>query len=264
MGPPGAIARAVAAIGRPVVAGSRAAAAVLVMLGRALALIAAGRVDRREVWRQLYAIGNRSLVFIAVTIGFLGLISVYLVGTQLERILPEFSVIGPAYIQLMVREFGPALTGLMVATRVGTGIAAEIGSMVVTDQVDALRMCNADPVRYLVAPRLLASTLMMVVLSTVAVVVAVAAGIVMGRMRFGIPPETFLNLVLTEPADLVIGLTKCVLNGLAVPVIAAWCGLQAHGGSEGVGRATTAAVVSSSFAVIVIDLVVGGVGYVVG
>ena len=122
-----------------------------------LVQIGSARREQGAIVQQMYAMGVQSLLFITVTIGFLGMILVYQVATQVEKILPDFSMIGAAFIQIMIKEFAPTIAGMMIATRVGSGIAAEIGSMVVTEQVDALRMCNADPVNYLIVPRFLAT-----------------------------------------------------------------------------------------------------------
>jgi len=172
-------------------------------------------------------------------------------------------MLGAAFIQMMCREFAPTITGLMVATRVGSGIAAEIGSMVVTEQVDALKMCNADPVEYLLAPRTLASGVMLVMLTVVGVVSATIAGMLIAKAGFGIPYQTFLRFDLVGVSDVITGVTKALAYGLAIPVIAGQAGLQATGGSAGVGTATTRAVVNTSFAVIVLDFILSGVAYVV-
>ncbi|MCA9522024.1 MAG: ABC transporter permease, partial [Myxococcales bacterium] len=208
-------------------------------------------------------IGNKSMLFIATTLAFLGMITVFQVTTQVKQVLPELSMIGPAFIQLMVREFGPTICGLMVATRVGSGIAAEIGSMVVTEQIDALKMSNADPVHYLIAPRFLACSVMLVILAILGCLVATTSGVIMAQLGFGIHPKTFLNLGLVKWSDVVIGLCKAFAYGMAIPVISAHSGLNTKGGSEGVGWATTMAVVNSSFAVIVLDLVISVAGYLV-
>ena len=137
----------------------------LVQLGRdTLYFCWRGQPRRQAVWAQMYDMGNRSLLFITVTLGFLGMILVYQVATQMQAILPDYSMLGAAFTEIMIKEFAPTITGLMVVTRVGSGIAAEVGSMVVTEQVDALRMCNAEPVDYLLVPRLKAASLMMVCL----------------------------------------------------------------------------------------------------
>lgn len=222
--------------------------------------------SRREagaVAKQMYAIGNQSVLFITVTLGFLGMILVYQVSTQVAKILPDFSMIGPAFLQIMIKEFAATITGLMIATRVGSGIAAEIGSMVVTEQVDALRMCNADPVNYLIAPRFMAAGLMMVCLSIYAVLVGEITGMLTGMMGFGIHPLTFLSMQLVGKADVISGLVKAFAYGCTIPLIAGQAGLEATGGSEGVGWATTRSVVNASFAVVVLDFVISGGIYLV-
>ncbi|PIE66014.1 MAG: ABC transporter permease [Deltaproteobacteria bacterium] len=248
-------------VGRPVVALTRQGRELYSILARTLLAIGRRRVRAREVVRQAYLVGNKSLFFITVTLGFLGLISVYQVGYQVQQILPEYSMMGAAFIQLMVREFAPTICGLMIATRVGSGIAAEIGSMVVTEQVDALRMCNADPVEYLVVPRTLASTLMLPMLSIYGVLVATVAGMVLGNAVYGINPSTFLSLRMTTLSDVALGMTKAVAYGLSIPIVAGQAGLAASGGSAGVGWATTRAVVNASLTVVLLDFLISGLGH---
>ncbi len=252
-----------AALGRPVVNTLAFVGALAHLFGETFVAIARGRFQMRAVLAQAFEIGNRSVPFIAITLGVLGLISVYQVATQVSQILPDFSMIGAAFIQMMVREFAPTITGLMVATRVGSGIAAEIGSMVVTEQVDALRMCNADPVEYLVAPRTIAAAVMVVALTVIGVICATISGMLIGHSAFGIPYNTFLSLQLTGVGDVAVGVTKAFCYGLAIPVIASHAGLTTTGGSAGVGWATTRAVVNTSFAVIVIDFVISGIAFAI-
>jgi phospholipid/cholesterol/gamma-HCH transport system permease protein len=221
------------------------------------------RYNRRQFFEQCYEVGNRSLLFITFALGILGLISVYQVGHQIERILPDFTMMGAAFINIMIREFGPTITALMLATRVGSGIAAEIGSMVVTEQVDALRMCNADPIRYLVVPRAAACTLMMVLLSAYGIAVATVVGLIVADQAYGVHYQTFLNLQLVGLDDVMVGLTKAIAYGVSIPIVAAHSGLNTEGGSEGVGWATTRAVVNTSFVVIVLDFIISAFGYLV-
>ena len=250
-------------LGRPVVAAFGASKALADLFIDTFVAIAKGRAAWREVLHQAFEIGNRSVPFVVITLGVLGFITVYQVAHQVAQILPDFSMLGAAFIQMMCREFAPTITGLMVATRVGSGIAAEIGSMVVTEQVDALKMCNADPVEYLLAPRTLASGVMMVALTVVGVVAATLAGMVIANVGFQISYQTFLKFDLVQVSDVVTGIAKALAYGLAIPVIAGQAGLQASGGSAGVGTATTRAVVNTSFAVIVLDFILSGVAYIV-
>lgn len=259
----GSVARLVAGLGRPLVAAVAPTRSVLHVLGATLAYVLSGRFDRRETLRQMVEVGWRSWAFVSLTLSVMGMIGVFQVATQAARILPEYSMMGAAFIELMVREFAPTITGLMIATRVGSGIAAELGTMVVTEQVDALRMCNADPVRYVVAPRFVACTLMTVVLAVHAAAIAILAGAVVAKAGWGVSYATFWNFRMTQWNDVLTGLAKALAYGVAIPVLAGDSGLRATGGAEGVGWATTRAVVSSSFAVIVLDFVVGGIAYLI-
>jgi phospholipid/cholesterol/gamma-HCH transport system permease protein len=200
------------------------------------------------VMRQAFEIGNRSLGFLAVVMGFLGMIFVYQSGLQVQRVVPDLSLLGATYLEILVRELAPTITALMLATRVGAGIAAEIGSMVVTEQVDALRLCAADPVDYLLKPRFLASLLMTAVLAMVAGSVAWLTGMATAQVFFSLTPATYANFSLVDAGDVVTAVLKCIAYGAAVPVVSGHSGLATFGGSEGVGWATTRAVVNSSAA----------------
>ncbi len=222
-----------------------------------------GGLERGAVLRQMYEIGNRSLVFLCIVMGFMGMILTYQAGLQTQRVVPDLSLLGATFLELLVRDLAASICALMLATRVGAGIAAEIGSMVVTEQVDALHMCGADPIKYLVCPRFLASLAMFAMLVVLAACVAVATGTWTASAFFGLNPRTFLNLSLLSAPDVVVGLTKCFAYSAAIPIISAHAGLTAFGGSEGVGSATTRAVVGSSLAVIVLNFLISGTGYLV-
>jgi len=209
-----------------------------------------------EILRQLYAIGNKSLIFIVVTLGFIGMVMTYEACLQLSRVTGDYSQIGSQYIRLIVTDFGPTLTALMLATRVGAGIAAEIGSMKVTEQIDALRMSGVLPIDYLIVPRFLASVVMTLMLSTLGGAVMYTAGGLTAQYSFGVNPNLFFDLSLLEFHHFGIMVVKAIAYGAAIPVVAGFCGLRARGSSEGVGWATTAAVIGSSFAVIMLDFII--------
>lgn len=220
-----------------------------------------GGLERGAVLRQMYEIGNRSLGFLCIVMGFIGMILTYQAGLQTQRVVPELSQLGATFLELLIRDLAASICALMLATRVGAGIAAEIGSMVVTEQVDALYMCGADPIKHLVCPRFLASLMMFVMLVVLAACVAAVTGMWAGSAFFGLNPRTFMNLNLVNSSDLIVGLAKCFAYGAAIPIISAHAGLTAFGGSEGVGAATTRAVVGSSVAVIALNFVISGAGY---
>jgi len=237
---------------------------VALLGGRALGSARRRRWPKGEVVRQLDAVGARSVLLVTVTLAFVGMVLVFHAGVEARRILGDLSVIGPAFIQLLVREFAPAIAGLMVAARVGAGIAAEVGSMVVTDQVDALRMNGANPVSWIVTPRVLATLVGNVALLPYAVAVAIASGALTAERFFGVPPAAFIDFGMTHMGDAVTAIVKATAFGLFIPVIAAWAGLSTRGGSVGVGRATTRAVVLGSLGVILLDALIGGIAYVLG
>jgi phospholipid/cholesterol/gamma-HCH transport system permease protein len=219
-----------------------------------------GERPRGEVTAQMYVIGNKSLLFVAVTLGFIGMVMVYQACLQIKRITGDLSQVGPQFSKLLVQDFAPTLTALMLATRVGAGIAAEIGSMKVTEQIDALRMSGVAPVDYLIVPRFIASVVMTVVLAVFGAVIAYAAGGITAYSSFEVNPRVFFDVGPVAYFDLGLGLTKALTYGMAIPVISGFCGLRARGSSEGVGWATTAAVIGSSFAVILLDFILSGIG----
>lgn len=233
------------------------------VFARTLYFIAKGKREKGATVAQMYAIGNKSWFFMTITMGFIGMIMVYQAGLQTKRILPDFTMIGATFLELLVRDLAASIGALMLATRVGAGIAAEIGSMVVTEQVDALRMCAADPIDFLVKPRFLASLVMTTVLIIWAGAVAFAAGGATAYFAFDVPWRTFANVQLIDGGDLITGLTKCLAYGAAIPIVSAYCGLSTFGGSEGVGWATTRAVVNSSLAIIMLNFFISVIAFVV-
>jgi phospholipid/cholesterol/gamma-HCH transport system permease protein len=208
------------------------------------------------LWQQLYSIGNRSLVFIVVTLGFIGMVMTYEACLQVARVTGDFSQVGSQYLRLIVSDFAPTLTSLMLATRVGAGIAAEIGSMKVTEQIDALRMSGVLPIDYLIAPRFVASLVMTLALSVIGGLVMFAAGGLTADYSFGVNPSVFFDAQMIRGRHVALLVLKAAAFGAAIPVIAGFCGLRARGSSEGVGSATTAAVIGGSFAVIVLDFAI--------
>ena len=211
---------------------------------------------RGELVRQLHDIGNRSLVFIAVTLGFIGMVMTYEACLQIGRVTGDYSQIGGQLLKLIVADFGPTLAALMLATRVGAGIAAEIGSMKVTEQIDALRMSGVAPIDYLIVPRFLASLVMTLVLTVIGGLVMYTAGGLTAKYSFGVNPGLFFDTGLVRGRHVALLVIKAVSFGAAIPVVSGFCGLRARGSSEGVGWATTAAVIGSSFAVIALDFVI--------
>jgi phospholipid/cholesterol/gamma-HCH transport system permease protein len=223
-----------------------------------------GRRPKGEIARQMYFVGNKSLLFVMVTLGFVGMVMVYQTCLLTTQVIDGRNQVGAQWAKLVVLDVGPSLTAMMLATRVGAGIAAEIGSMKVTEQIDALRMSGVAPIEYLIVPRFLACIVMCVVLTIVGSAVSWAAGGMTGYYSFDINPRIYFSLAMVKPEHVVVGLAKAVTFGAAIPIVAGTCGLRARGSSEGVGTATTAAVIGSSFAVITLDLVISWIGMKMG
>ena len=251
------------AIGRPFLEVGTTVREIFAVFGLTLYYLVKGRTRWRSIFEQLYDVGNRSVIFIAVTLGFLGMILVYQSGYQAQQITGDLQMLGGLFLQLLLREFAPTITAMMLATRVATGMAAQIGSMVVTEQVDALRMSAAQPIDYLVVPRFIATTIMTVMLSIFAVLVAYTAGAITAQLSFGLNVRTFFDMSFIGWFDVLMGLSKAIAYGMAIPIIACHAGLNVFGGSAGVGRATTSAVVNASLAVVILDFIISGLGYLI-
>lgn len=260
---PGRVRRFVEGLGGRVVDGAAAARLFYSIFIRTLYYSVRGRHERGAVWRAMYQIGNRSLFFVTVVMGFIGMIMVYHSCVQVNRITGDLHLVGATFLQIVVRDFAASIGATMIATRVGAGIAAEIGSMVVTDQVDALRMCAAEPIDYLIVPRFKASVVMSTVLIVWSMAVMMVVGMVTAWGMFDVNPRIFWNTSMVDYRDVTVGLTKCLAFGAAIPIVSGYCGLTTFGGAEGVGWATTRAVVWSIFATILLNFVISTASFYV-
>lgn len=208
----------------------------------------------REIGRAFDEIGVRSLSIVTLTALFTGLVLALQTGIGLQR-FGSSEYTGYIVSLAIVRELGPVLTALIVGGRVAGGIAAELGSMAVTEQVDAIRAMGADPVRSLVVPRVLACVAALPMLAVVADVLGIAGGTLIARLQFSLDPRFFLETVRQSVylSDVASGVAKTVFFGFAISVIACHEGLRTTGGTVGVGIATTRAVVAASVGVLVLN-----------
>jgi phospholipid/cholesterol/gamma-HCH transport system permease protein len=209
---------------------------------------------RRDIVEQFEAIGVGSLSVVLLTGFFTGAALALQSGQTLDQFGAR-SLVGRLVSASMIKELGPVLTGLMLAGRVGSGIAAEIGSMVVTDQINALRALGTDPVRKLVVPRVLAGTLMAPVLTVIADTFGIVAGWLIAVTNLRVGTSVYWTSVLDGLyiEDAWQGLIKPFALGFVIVTIGCHVGLRTSGGTQGVGRATTNAVVAASVAVIAVD-----------
>lgn len=211
----------------------------------------------RDVIEQLDAIGVGSLTVVLLTGTFTGMVLALQSGMTLDQFGGR-SMVGRLVSASMVKELGPVLTALMVTGRVGSGIAAELGSMVVTEQIAALRALGTDPVRKLVVPRVVAGTIMVPVLTVVGDGVGMLGAALISRIELRVAGSVYWNNVVQGlyVQDLWMGLIKPVVLGFSLVTIACHVGLRTKGGTQGVGRATTNAVVAASVAVLALDFLV--------
>jgi phospholipid/cholesterol/gamma-HCH transport system permease protein len=209
---------------------------------------------RHDIVEQLDAIGVKSLTVVLLTGFFTGAVLALQSGMTLDQFGAR-PVVGRLVSASMVKELGPVLTGLMLTGRVGSGIAAELGSMVVTDQINALRALGTDPVRKLVVPRVLAGIVMTPVLTIISDFVGIVGGWIVARYQLQVATGLYWSSILQAlyMQDLWMGLIKPFILGFAIVTIACHVGLRTSGGTQGVGRATTIAVVVGSVAVIAVD-----------
>ncbi len=221
---------------------------------RALTNLATGPRYIQDTLQQMDDIGVGSLPIVLLSGFFIGAVMVLQTGTQFER-FGQASLTGDVVSLALVRELGPSITGLLVAGRCSSGIASELGSMLVTEQVDAMRAMGTDPSRKLVTPRVLATLITLPLLTTISVFVGLIGGMVASVFSLRINATTFWEraLKILEFSDIMQGFSKTLVFAFILATMGCYQGLNVKGGTQGVGRATTQAVVVSSVLIIVSD-----------
>jgi phospholipid/cholesterol/gamma-HCH transport system permease protein len=212
---------------------------------------------------EIYFSGTLSLIIIIVSGLFVGLV-LGLQGYETLKRYGSAEALGTLVALALVRELGPVLAGLMVAGRVGSGIAAQLGSMRVTEQIDALNTLGTDPIKKLATPRVLASLIMLPVLTIINDFVGILGGNIIAKFYLGLPASLYWRTVFEQiltggftlryiPNDFIQGLTKPFVFGGIISTVACYHGLKTSGGTEGVGLATTRTVVTASILILVVD-----------
>ena len=211
----------------------------------------------RDIIEQFDSIGIGSLTVVLLAGLFTGMVLALNSGFTLDQFGAR-SMVGRLVSASMVKELGPVLTGLMVAGRVGSGIAAELGSMLVTDQIAALRALGTDPIRKLVVPRVLAGLLMVPLLTALATAIGMVGGWIVTVLQFHVASSVYWTSVTQGlyVQDVWMGIIKPFFLGFTIVTIGCHVGLRTTGGTQGVGNATKLAVVASSVAVIAVDFMV--------
>jgi phospholipid/cholesterol/gamma-HCH transport system permease protein len=234
----------------------------IIVLGQTLGFIVRGEIDWPEVFRQCYMIGVKSFFVVSVTALFVG----FAMSLQIARELVLFgadTAIGGVVSLALIREIGPITAGVIVAGRVGSSIAAELTTMMITEQIDALQVMRVSPVQFLVVPRYLAGMITMPVLSIYAMFIGLAAGIFIANSAANVPPATFLDSVKQTilDRDFTVHFAKSFINATIVIITSCAIGLNTRGGAEDVGIATTRTIVWTMTMIFVMNYVVTSLTY---
>ena len=210
----------------------------------------------RAVIAQMIEIGFYSLPVVALTTLFSGMV----IALQTYEAVSQFSAEGAVAMVVrvaVVRELAPVMAGLMVAGRIGAAMAAEIGTMRVTEQIDALSTLSTNPFKYLIAPRVLAGVVMLPLLVLLGDVIGICGGYMIGIYKLGFNPTTYLmnTWQYLKPMDIISSMTKAGVFGFIITLLGCYNGFHSQGGAQGVGRATTNAVVSASILILIFNYI---------
>ena len=244
------------AVGRAVIAACHVTGKVARFAGAGLSHIVRPPFYGRLFLKALLDIGYFSLPVVALTAVFTGMVLALQSYTGFSRFAAQ-SAVANLVVLSMTRELGPVLAGLMVAGRVGAAMAAELGTMRVTDQIDALTTLSTNPMKYLVAPRLLAGTIALPLLVVIADVLGVMGGFIVSVLKLGFNQNVYLTNTINfvQSDDVISGLVKAGVFGFIIALMGCYQGYNSRGGAQGVGAATTAAVVSASILILASDYV---------
>lgn len=241
-------------------------------MGQALIMLGSAGLYIRTLWRprarhelsmQLYIIGIKSLGVITVVALFTGMILALQTGLELRRYGQE-EFIGSAVAVSMIREMGPFMTGLIIAASVGSAIAAQLGTMKVSEEIAALDVMSIDPNRFLVMPRLVALALMMPILTVYTNLIGIVGGGIVGSTQLGVAFQAYLDNATryAENKDLYVGLLKAVVFGIIIATVACHQGLTTYEGAVGVGRATRRTVIVSFLLILIIGYMITRLFYI--
>jgi phospholipid/cholesterol/gamma-HCH transport system permease protein len=252
-----AILNPIAALGRAVLGALQGVGAVVLFALEGVSHLFRPPFYGRLFLRQVIEIGYFSLPVVALTAFFTGMVLALQTYTGFARFNAEGAVANVVVLSI-TRELGPVIAGLMVAGRIGASFAAEIGTMRVTDQIDALTTLSTNPMKYLVAPRLLAGTVALPFLVLIADILGVMGGWLIGTAKLGFSSAGYLRATLDfmQTMDVVSGLVKASVFGFVIALMGCWCGYNSRGGAQGVGAATTSAVVISSILILALDYII--------
>ncbi len=222
--------------------------------------------DLKNINKQMNEVGVNSLIVASLTSISVGMVLALQMGAASRNILGEPLYVGTAVSFSMIKELGPVLTSIVIAGRVGAAITAELGTMRVTEQIDALYTLGANPVKYLVVPRFLACVVMVPVLTIYSNILGILGGYFVSVYKMAIPGTRYYHDIIDfiRSEDIAHGLIKCVVFGIIIALISCYKGFTTEGGAEGVGKATTQSVVISMVLILVSDTVLTNILQFIG
>jgi phospholipid/cholesterol/gamma-HCH transport system permease protein len=212
------------------------------------------KISYREVMTQIYVMGVQSVPIVIVTAILAGIVTSQQGGYQFTGTVPLY-VMGSIVVTSVVLELAPVLTAIVLVGRVGARITAELGTMEVSEQIDAFHSIGRDPVAALAAPRIVAGVIVLPVLTGIAIIIGIMSGLVSAQLTLGLGAETFFYgaRLFWHNWDLLYSLTKALAFGLAIPLISSHMGFRTSGGAAGVGRTTTSSVMFMTLTVLILD-----------
>lgn len=227
------------------------------LLGQCFQLLFRRQWRKEETLQAMMQIGVESLPIITISTAFAGMVVTEEIAWHMNEALQNISIVPGLTGQFILRELGIAIPALLLVSKVGASITAEVGSMKITDQIDALKLLRIDPTLALVYPRWLASILCTMCLTLIAVVVTLAfsVGVAIFRYGFNFDEYTYMFRAFVSMSDVVCALVKSAVFGAVIPVLSCAYGFRCKSGAQGVGLATTDSVVASTLAVIILDFV---------
>ena len=227
---------------------------IILLFGQTIKWTLRPPLSLKNIFKQMEAFGVQSVPVVLITAISTGMVLALQSYTGFKRFEAE-SLVGTVVALSMLRELGPVLTGLIVAGRAGGAMAAELGTMRVTEQIDALSTMATNPIKYLVVPRFLAGMIMLPILVIFADVIGIGGGFFVSIQILDVNPYTYIQRTwdFIEFEDLFGGLLKAMVFGIIIAIISSYKGFNAEGGAEGVGAATTGAVVYSSMLILISD-----------
>ncbi len=241
-------------VGRETIAFLKAVGGIVFLFFDFILSLFSSKPRIHKTFEQMYYIGVNSTMIVALTSVFVGMVEALQIYHGFHKFGAE-NMIGYTVAVSLGRELAPVLTALIMVARNVSGIAAELGTMKVTQQVDALEVMGVDPVNFLVAPRIIATTIMLPFLVVIANAIGNLGGYFVGIMALKLNPTAYINniQIYIDTTDLTYGLIKAAVFGFVMALIACYMGISTKGGAKGVGDATTKAVVSASVSVLVFD-----------